>query len=60
MSEYVVNSLLNQVAQSSLAIAEREGRIAELQEELNDVKEQLEKLRNEQIGEMDKEYRGAE
>ena len=59
MSEYVVNSLLNQVAQSSLAIAEREGRIAELQEELNDVKEQLEKLRNEQIGEMDKEYRGA-
>lgn len=60
MSEYVVNSLVNQVAQSSLAIAEREGRIAELQEELNDVKEQLEKLRNEQIGEMDKEYRGAE
>ena len=59
MSEYVVNSLVNQVAQSSLAIAEREGRIAELQEELNDVKEQLEKLRNEQIGEMDKEYRGA-
>ena len=60
MSEYVVNSLVNQVAQSSLAIAEREGRIAELQEELNDVKEQLAKLRNEQIGEMDKEYRDAE
>ena len=60
MSDYVVQSLVNQVAQSSLVIAEREARIAELQEELNDVKEQLEKLRNEQIGEMDKEYRGAE
>ena len=55
MNSYVIQSLVNQIAQASLSIAEREGRIAELQEELNDVKEQLEKLRNEQIEEMDKE-----
>jgi len=55
MSDYVVQSLVNQVAQSSLAIAEREGRIAELQEQITEISEQLEKARKEQIESMDRD-----
>lgn len=52
--DYVNQSLVNQLADASLKIAERDAAITELYQEIGKLNKELEDLRQQQIEEMDK------
>lgn len=52
--EYVIQSLINQIAESSRNLAEREAVITEQYQRIQELEKELEKYRNKEIEEMDK------
>lgn len=52
--EYVIQSLINQIAESSRNLAEREAVITEQYQRIQEFEKELEKYRNKEIKEMDK------
>lgn len=52
--DYINHSLVNQLAEASMKIAERDATITELYQENTELNKELEELRQQQIDEMDK------
>ncbi|WP_193064920.1 hypothetical protein [Oceanobacillus oncorhynchi] len=52
--DYINHSLVNQLAEASMKIAERDATITEQYQQIGELNKELEELRQQQIDEMDK------
>ncbi|MFD1066701.1 hypothetical protein [Oceanobacillus locisalsi] len=53
--DYINQSLVNQLAESNMKIAERDALITEQYQEIEELNEELDELKGQQINEMDKD-----